>query len=144
MRPEVRSRLVYYSVNSSLTVVVLGAAAGFSALGVTKLAWPGAWLFVALGVLAGAAIGSIRDSRILQAALGVTGAILLAFALGWARGGATVPTASVGPLLEAATLAFATMLALTRIWGRHLAVPERTAEDVDAVLAGPGMGVMDQ
>lgn len=141
MDSDRRSRILFVSVNLAVTLLVLTVSGTLATLALTMLDWGEAWLFVGFGALAGAAIGSIRDSRTIQAVLGMTGVTLLGFALFWSERGSAGLAGSVVPLLGSGALSFATILASTRVWGRRRRVPEPTTADIDAALSRPGMGV---
>lgn len=130
-----KARVRFALANLGWTVLVTAVAAAVSATAFYTMDWASALPWVAMGAAAGAAVGSVRDSRLFQAALAATGIILLGFSLHWSRtGGVPEPAA---PLLGAGLIALGTSAALVRIWGRERREDPPTVAEIDEVMAHP-------
>jgi hypothetical protein len=133
-----RTRFIW--INIGWTTLVLSIAATAAIVAIVYIDWTDTWVYALLGLLAGAAIGVIRDRRVFQAVLGGTGLLVLAFALYWSSGGAGLSEESVLALLGSAGFAFITSFSITRIWGRARPAPAVTTDELDEAVAHPHMG----
>lgn len=140
MDVEKQRRTRFIWVNLAWTALILAIAATTAALAGYYLDWVDTWIYALLGLLAGAAIGVIRDRRVFQAVLGSAGLLVLGFALYWSSGGAGLAEESVLALLGSAGFAFITSFSVTRIWGRARPAPEPTTDELDEAVAHPHMG----
>jgi hypothetical protein len=140
MDVERKTRTRFVWVNLAWTTLVVIVAAIVVALAASFLDWTETWVYALLGLLAGSAIGVIRDRRVFQGALGAAGLLVLGFALYWSSGGAGLSEQSVLALLGSAGFAFITTFTLTRIWGRARPAPAVTTDELDEAVAHPHMG----
>jgi hypothetical protein len=140
MDAERQKMVRFVWVNLAWTSLILLIAAAVLILAAVYLDWTDTWVYALLGLIAGSAVGVVRDRRVFQALLGAAGLILLGFALYWSSWGSGVTEESVLALLGSTGFAFLTMFTLTRIWGRARPVPTMTPEELDDAVAHPRVG----
>ena len=140
MDAERHARTRFLLVNLAWTVVIVGIVAITVGLAAVYVDWSDTRLYGVLGLVAGTAIGGVRDRKVSQAVLGVTGIVLLAFALYWSSGSIEGSDEQVLALLSTAGFAFLTSFTLTRVWGRDRPPTQVTSEDLDEAVAHPHPG----
>lgn len=133
-----RNRFIAVNLVWTLLIVVIAAAAAVTAS--VLIDWTELWVYALLGLIAGAAVGVVRDRRVFQAVLGGAGLLILAFALYWSSVPAGLSDESVLALLGSAGFSFLTTFTITRIWGRARPAPGMTTEELDDAVAHPHMG----
>lgn len=138
MDADKKSRVLFTVANSAWTLLVVVIAGALIAVGLWVAGWAEVLPYVAFGLVAGAAVGGVRDPRIFQALVGTSGIVLLAFALYWAESGGM--PAEAMPLLGMSLISFGTLSVLTRVWGREHRTSKPTLAELDAAVSHPRMG----